>query len=101
MDGRNRAGLNLTSPTPGAGNGTQHMRVLGPRFCSFHIGWRQNAGPSIAAPDGERNKDADGVRRAGHAMASSVRGVIILRTTEPSPSVRRSTAIPSGDTLTR
>src|SRR4051794_17547184 len=99
MDGRNLAGLNLTSPTPGAGNGTQHMRVLGPRFCSFHIGWRQKAGPSIATPDGERNKDADGVRCAGHAMASSLRGVIISRATEPSPSVRRSTAMPSAHTL--
>ena len=83
------------------GSDTQHMRVLGPRFCSLYIGWRQNARPSIATPEGEWNKDADGVRRAGHAMASSVRGVIISRTTEPRPSVRRSTAIPSGDTLTR
>src|SRR3954462_1213340 len=101
MDGCNHAVLNLASPTPSAGNGTQHVRVLGPRFCGFHIGWRQNARPSIATPDGERNKDADCVRRAGHAMASTVRGVIISRTTEPSPSVRISTAIPSGETLTR
>src|SRR2546423_13010406 len=100
MDGRNFSDLNPASPTPGAGDGTQQVRDLGPRFCSLHIGWRQNARPSVATPDGERNKDADGVRRAGHAMASSVRGVIISRTTEPRPSVRRSTAIPSGDTLT-
>src|SRR5580765_7591816 len=101
MDGRNFPGLNLASPTPGAGNGTQHVRVLGPRLCGFHIGWRQNAGPSIATPDGERNKDPDGVRCAGHAMASSVHGVTISRMTEPSPSVRRSTTIPSVETLTR
>jgi hypothetical protein len=73
----------LIQNMPGAGGSGAtnypYERDLRALFYGFRIGWRQDARPSVATPDGEGNEDADGVRLTGHAMPSFARSVRSFR----------------------
>src|SRR5690606_41615336 len=101
LDRGSGAHFQLPPPAPGAGNGAQHMRVLRPAVPDCHLVGRKDLRPPIAFADRQGDDDADGGRRVGHAWASVWRVAIMSRRTEPSPSWRRSTAMPSSPTVTR